>query len=121
MSNYLANSLQVYIFNIFIMESNQVDISSIKISYNSDNQITLIDPIDTTPEFKKLVWFPYMKDLFSSLQERTPESSEKGIKQFALHSVHAFTSSWNFLASLVIAFSEFLTLIRTSSLTKMNL
>ena len=69
------------------MEPQQIDISCIKVLYNSDNQITLIDPIDNTLDFKKLVWSPYMKDLFHSLTERANDTPEKGIKQFALHSV----------------------------------
>ena len=68
------------------MESNQVDISSIKVSYNNDNEIAIVDPIDTSPEFKKLVWYPYMKDLFGALLERTTDQSEKGISKPALHS-----------------------------------
>ena len=69
------------------MEPQQFDISCIKVIYNNDNQITLIDPIDNSPEFKKLVWCPYMKDLFNSLTDRANDTPEKGIKQFALHSV----------------------------------
>ena len=66
---------------------NSVDISSIRVSYNNDNQITLIDPIDTSIEFRKMVWQPFMKDFYISLIERTTEKCEKGLCKAALHSV----------------------------------
>jgi hypothetical protein len=70
------------------MSQINADLSNIKIAYNNDNDaITIIDPVDKSVEFKKLVWFPYIKDLYNTLLERTTEAPDKGLNKFALHSV----------------------------------
>ena len=49
------------------MENHQLDLGSIKIVYDSENNdvIKIIDPIDITEEFKKQVWLPYMRDFYN--------------------------------------------------------
>ena len=52
---------------------NQLDLGSIRIIYSNDNKdlikvpdfIEVIDPIDTSPDFKSQVWVPYMNDLYN--------------------------------------------------------
>ncbi len=73
----------------------QADVSNIQIVYNKDNDmITLVDPIDKSSEFKKVVWYPYIKELYNALLERTTEPPDKGLNKFALHSVYSVTSTW---------------------------
>ena len=74
---------------IIMEEAKEVEMFCIRVSYNSDNEITLIDPIDTSEEFHKQVWTPYMRELYSDLLLRTNEPLEKGINKFALHSYMA--------------------------------
>jgi hypothetical protein len=103
MRDKFVNRAYIYYFiipNIMATTDTQSEISNITIQYSTENQsITLIDPIEKSEEFKKLVWQPYMKELYDTLLERSTDPPIKGLNKFAIHSVSPLPSISTCLAS----------------------
>lgn len=96
-------------------------ISSLKIEFIVENDtINLTDPIDRSPDFKKVVWFPYFKELYNTLLKRNTKQSDSGLDKFVLHSVLHLISIWHCLDLSEIASSECSTLKRMESLILMS-